>query len=141
MVRAMVISGSILAMTDSISKQTLKGLGFSSCWLSVVWVGGWLWAADYRRNKVQNRSRLWFVSLINSKLSIQFLLSHNISPPHKQPLHIHHPHHHHHHHPHHEHHYPYRTHRTTTAHPPNQTKKHKFTSNRTYLGPNQTKNN
>ncbi|KAK1439146.1 hypothetical protein QVD17_04961 [Tagetes erecta] len=30
MVRAMVISGSILAMTDSISEQTLKGLGFSS---------------------------------------------------------------------------------------------------------------
>lgn len=30
MIRAMVISGSILAMTDSISEQTLKGLGFSS---------------------------------------------------------------------------------------------------------------
>ncbi|XP_076939653.1 uncharacterized protein LOC143608522 [Bidens hawaiensis] len=30
MVRAIVISGSILAMTDSISEQTLKGLGFSS---------------------------------------------------------------------------------------------------------------
>lgn len=30
MIRAMVISGSILAMTDSISEQTLTGLGFSS---------------------------------------------------------------------------------------------------------------
>lgn len=30
MVQAMVISGSILAMTDSISNETLKGLGFSS---------------------------------------------------------------------------------------------------------------
>lgn len=30
MVRAMVISGSILAMTDSISGETLKRLGFSS---------------------------------------------------------------------------------------------------------------
>ncbi|MFS7908018.1 hypothetical protein Hanom_Chr01g00078281 [Helianthus anomalus] len=33
MVRAMVISGSILAMTDLISERTLKGLGFR-CLLS-----------------------------------------------------------------------------------------------------------